>query len=41
VDNLILVDAKDNYVRIGDFAEVKITGAKEYDLIGKVITNGK
>lgn len=38
VDNLILVDAAKNFVRIGDFADVKITGAKEYDLIGKVIT---
>jgi ribosomal protein S12 methylthiotransferase len=37
VDNLILVDAKKSYVRIGDFAEVKITGAKEYDLIGEVV----
>ncbi|MBI4945555.1 MAG: 30S ribosomal protein S12 methylthiotransferase RimO [Bacteroidetes bacterium] len=34
VDNLVLVDAKKNYVRIGDFAEVKITKATEYDLIG-------
>jgi len=38
VDNLILVDAKKNYVRIGDFADVKIKSAKEYDLIGEVIT---
>ena len=27
----------DVYVRIGDFANVKITGAKEYDLIGEVV----
>lgn len=38
VDNLVLVDARKNYVRIGDFADVRITGAKEYDLIGEVIT---
>lgn len=38
VDNLVLVDAKKNYVRIGDFADVKITAAKEYDLIGEVIS---
>jgi ribosomal protein S12 methylthiotransferase len=37
VDNLVLVNAKNNFVRIGDFAEVKIIGAKEYDLIGQVI----
>ena len=37
VDNLVLVDAKKNYVRIGDFANVKITKATEYDLIGEVV----
>ncbi len=34
VDNLVLVDAKKNYVRTGDFSDVIITGAKEYDLVG-------
>jgi ribosomal protein S12 methylthiotransferase len=37
VDNLILVDAKKYFVRIGDFADVKIKSAKEYDLIGEVV----
>lgn len=37
VDNLVFVDAKKNYVRVGDFANVKITKAKEYDLIGDVV----
>ncbi|MBI4931248.1 MAG: 30S ribosomal protein S12 methylthiotransferase RimO [Bacteroidetes bacterium] len=37
VDNTILVDAKKNYVRIGDFANVKITSAKEYDLYGELV----
>ncbi len=37
VDNTILVDAQKNYVRIGDFANVKITSAKEYDLFGEII----
>ena len=37
VDNLVLVDAKKNYVRVGDFADVKIIAAKEYDLIGEVV----
>lgn len=36
VDNEVLVPAKDHYVRIGDFAQVRITDATEYDLIGKV-----
>ncbi len=37
VDNEVLVKAADNYVRIGDFAEVRITEASEYDLFGEVI----
>jgi ribosomal protein S12 methylthiotransferase len=37
VDNEVLVPAKSNYVRIGDFAHVKITGAEEFDLIGEVV----
>lgn len=39
VDNTILVDAKKNYVRMGDFVNVKIASAKEYDLYGEVINN--
>lgn len=38
VDNEVLVDAKKNYVRIGDFARIKITGAGEYDLNGELET---
>ncbi|MDG1433885.1 MAG: 30S ribosomal protein S12 methylthiotransferase RimO [Saprospiraceae bacterium] len=37
VDNEVLVNAKDNYVRIGDFANVKITKAEEYDLFGDLV----
>ncbi len=33
VDNEVLLPAKGNYVRIGDFAEVLVTDANEYDLI--------
>lgn len=40
VDNEVLVDAKTNYVRLGDFAQVLITDASEYDLYGKVL-NGE
>lgn len=34
VDNEVLVKAADNYVRVGDFANVKITRAEDYDLYG-------
>ncbi|MCX6291976.1 MAG: 30S ribosomal protein S12 methylthiotransferase RimO [Bacteroidetes bacterium] len=36
VDNEVLVDAGKQYVRIGDFAHVKITRAEEFDLYGEV-----
>ena len=39
VDNEVLVKADENYVRIGDFANVHITKASEYDLFGKVVDN--
>lgn len=37
VDNEVLVDAKTNYARLGDFAQVKITRAEEFDLYGDVV----
>lgn len=37
VDNEVLVDATNNYVRVGDFANVKITKAEDYDLFGEVV----
>jgi ribosomal protein S12 methylthiotransferase len=37
VDNEVLVKAATNFVRIGDFAQVRITEASEYDLFGDVI----
>lgn len=36
VDNEVYVSAKNEYLRTGDFADIKITGAKEYDLEGTV-----
>ncbi len=36
VDNEVLVKADNNYVRVGDFANVKITSAEDYDLYGEV-----
>ena len=37
VDNEVIVSAKDFYLRIGDFANIKITKADHYDLYGDVI----
>jgi ribosomal protein S12 methylthiotransferase len=37
VDNEVLVPTDANFVRIGDFANIEITDATEYDLYGKVI----
>ena len=34
VDNEVLVPAKGNYLRIGDFADIRITGAEAFDLYG-------
>jgi len=36
VDNEVLVDAKTQFVRIGDFANIKIVDAAEFDLFGEV-----
>ena len=36
VDNEVLVDAATNFVRVGDFANIEITGAEDYDLFGVV-----
>lgn len=37
VDNEVLVDAKKHLVRLGGFADVRITHAEEFDLYGDVI----
>jgi ribosomal protein S12 methylthiotransferase len=37
VDNEVLVEAKNTYVRVGDFAQVKINRAEEFDLFGEVV----
>ena len=37
VDNEVLIDAKKHYVKIGDFAEVKIIDATDYDLYGEPV----
>ena len=37
VDNEVLVKADKDFVRVGDFANVKITSAEDYDLYGDVL----
>ena len=37
VDNEVLVDAGKHYVRVGDFAQIRIVGAEEYDLVGELV----
>ncbi|AYA37739.1 30S ribosomal protein S12 methylthiotransferase RimO [Hymenobacter oligotrophus] len=38
VDNEVLVPATSQYVRLGDFADVKITEASDFDLYGEVVS---
>lgn len=35
VDNEVLIDAERNYLRIGDFSNIKIVSANEFDLFGE------
>lgn len=37
VDNEVLIDAKKFYCRVGDFVQVRITDATEFDLYGDVV----
>ena len=37
VDNEVIVNAKDFYLKIGDFADIKIIKADHYDLYGEVV----
>ncbi len=37
VDNEVILDAKTDYARIGDFVEVEVERAEDFDLYGKVI----
>ena len=39
VDNEVLVSAEGNYLRMGDFATIKITDATEFDLYGEPVAN--
>jgi ribosomal protein S12 methylthiotransferase len=37
VDNEVILDGRKNYLRIGDFVNVKITNATEFDLSGDIV----
>ena len=37
VDNEVIIHCADNYLRVGDFVDVKITGATEFDLTGSPV----
>jgi len=37
VDNEVLVDSKKFYVRLGDFANVRISSAEDFDLYGEIL----
>ena len=37
VDNEVLIDAAKYYVKQGDFVDVEITAATDFDLIGKPV----
>ena len=37
VDNEVLINAKDYFLRVGDFAQIKITDATEFDLTGEPV----
>ena len=37
VDNEVVLNAKDNYARIGDFVQVKVDRAEDFDLYGNIV----
>jgi ribosomal protein S12 methylthiotransferase len=37
VDNEVIIESQDQYLRIGDFVNVKVDSASEFDLTGKVV----
>lgn len=37
VDNEVLIDGTENYLRLGDFAQIEITDATDFDLYGKLV----
>lgn len=41
VDNEVIINASKNYLRLGDFANIKINDALPFDLIGDPVNNSK
>ncbi|MBL3657065.1 30S ribosomal protein S12 methylthiotransferase RimO [Fulvivirga sediminis] len=39
VDNEVIIDKKDGHIRLGDFVQVKINDATEFDLYGSVVND--
>ncbi|MEQ8240129.1 MAG: 30S ribosomal protein S12 methylthiotransferase RimO [Cyclobacteriaceae bacterium] len=39
VDNEVLIDAKKHYLRVGDFAQIKIENVTAFDLVGSPVAN--
>jgi ribosomal protein S12 methylthiotransferase len=39
VDNEVLINAEDSYLKTGEFATVKITAAEDFDLYAEVVSN--
>jgi ribosomal protein S12 methylthiotransferase len=37
VDNEVIIESPDNYLRVGDFVQVKVKSATEFDLTGDVV----
>jgi ribosomal protein S12 methylthiotransferase len=37
VDNEVIIDSEKHYLRIGDFSNIKITDATEFDLYGSPV----
>jgi ribosomal protein S12 methylthiotransferase len=37
VDNEVLIPAEDIYLKVGDFCQVEVVEAHDYDLIGRVM----
>ncbi len=40
VDNEVIIPADKNYLRIGDFAQIRIVDATEFDLFGEAVSGG-
>ena len=36
VDNEVIIPVTNSHLRVGEFYDVQVTGAREYDLIGKI-----